>query len=142
MAEEIDSLVPDTAARKNARTAGVEDSCGTKSKESDADCADGAKRTSGRARTKLCPVCNQSYGTKMGGKPGGTQCTNMIPSRDDQGNVLVDNYGNPILVQCPHVFMSSKQSLVVKRKSEGVAAVREQVPSPKKLKKTEEAPSF
>uniref|UniRef100_A0A061QTQ0 Uncharacterized protein n=1 Tax=Tetraselmis sp. GSL018 TaxID=582737 RepID=A0A061QTQ0_9CHLO len=93
------------------------------------------KTSGGKVRTKLCPLCSQTYGTKMGGKPGGTQCTNMVPARDDEGNVRFDSSGKPVLIQCPYVFMSSKQSLVLKRKSEGFAAAKAKVPCPQKLRK-------
>eukprot|EP00951_Prasinocladus_malaysianus_P017323 scaffold136362_cov46-Prasinocladus_malaysianus.AAC.3 len=54
----------------------------------------------------------------MGGKAGGTQCINMVEARDKDGNVIYDGNGKPILSQCPYVFMSTKQSMVVKRKME------------------------
>eukprot|EP00951_Prasinocladus_malaysianus_P047406 scaffold650328_cov52-Prasinocladus_malaysianus.AAC.1 len=58
----------------------------------------------------------------MGGKEGGSRCTNMITARDSNGNVIYDQYGNVLTQQCPHVFMSTAQTLLMKRKAEAFSS--------------------
>jgi len=58
-------------------------------------------------RLKACPKCGHTYGNKMGGRPGGSQCTTMVPVVDGNGKLLTNEHGQPVLARCPFVFISN-----------------------------------
>eukprot|EP00951_Prasinocladus_malaysianus_P029141 scaffold267734_cov42-Prasinocladus_malaysianus.AAC.1 len=51
----------------------------------------------------------------MGGKAGGSQCIRMLPVYDKNGDPICAADGQELMQRCPYVFVSVKQSKLLKK---------------------------